>query len=87
VNAAAFERSFSTSFGQGAVEEIASLVAIDAGYEVERQKVTFVNVYKGALDEIRRGLNALREGGKKPNWEKEVTRIKAFDKGDSESHF
>jgi len=84
VNAAAFERSFSTSFGQGAVEEIAALVAVDAGYEVERQKVTFVNVYKGALDEIRRNLNALREGEKKPNWKREIERLSAFNKGDTE---
>ncbi|MEM6698267.1 MAG: TdeIII family type II restriction endonuclease, partial [Bacteroidota bacterium] len=59
-------------------------VAMDAGYEVERQKVTFVNVYKGALDEIRRNLNALREGEKKPNWKREIERIAAFNKGDTE---
>ncbi|MEM8528539.1 MAG: TdeIII family type II restriction endonuclease, partial [Bacteroidota bacterium] len=84
VDAAAFERSFSTSFGQGAVEEIATLVALDAGYEVERQKVTFVNVYKGALDEIRRNLNSLREGEKRPDWKREITRVSAYNKGDTE---
>ncbi len=31
VNASSFERSFSTSFGQGAVEEISSLIAIGNG--------------------------------------------------------
>lgn len=84
VNAAAFERSFSTSFGQGPVEEISSIVAIDAGYQVLRSKQTYVNIYKGAIDEIERLLSALRAGEKRPNWEQEVKRVTAFNKGDTE---
>ncbi|MFN7118337.1 MAG: TdeIII family type II restriction endonuclease [Saprospiraceae bacterium] len=84
VNAAAFERSFSTSFGQGPVEEISSIIAIDAGYQVIRSKQTYVNLYKGAIDEIERLLSALRAGEKRPNWEQEVKRITAFNKGDTE---
>lgn len=84
VNAAAFERSFSTSFGQGPVEEISSIVAADAGYQVLRSKHTYVNIYKGAIDEIERLLSALRAGEKRPNWEQEVKRVTAFNKGDTE---
>lgn len=84
VNASAFERSFSTSFGQGPVEEISAMIALEAGYEVERQKVTLVNAFKGAMDEIERNLSALRGGERKPNWEKEIERIGAFVKGDTE---
>jgi hypothetical protein len=84
VNASSFERSFSTSFGQGPVEEISQLIAIDAGHEAKRQKETQVNIYKGAIDEIERICSSLRSGEKKPNWQQEVNKILAFQKGDTE---
>lgn len=84
VNASSFERSFSTSFGQGPIEEISRLIAVDAGYEAKRQKETQVNLYKGAIDEIERICSSLRAGEKKPNWDKEVQKIQAFQKGDTE---
>jgi len=62
INAAAFERSFSTSFGQGPVEEISQIVAQDTGALAERQKETMVNVYKGAIDQIDRIMSGLRSG-------------------------
>jgi len=82
VAASAFERSFSTSFGQGPIEEISKLLAVSTGAECTRQKLTRVNINKGALDEIGRILSALRDGVSSPNWEKELSRILAFTKGD-----
>lgn len=84
VNASSFERSFSTSFGQGPVEEISQLIAIDAGFETKRQKETQVNVFKGAIDEIERICSSLRSGERKPNWEQEINKVKAYQKGDTE---
>ena len=82
VSASAFERSFSTSFGQGPIEEISKILAISSGSECERQKETRVNVNRGAVEEISRILSALRDGDSKPSWKKELARIHAFSKGD-----
>lgn len=84
VNASSFERSFSTSFGQGPIEEISEIIAIDSGYNTQRQKITQVNVYKGAIDEIERICSALRAGEKSPNWNQEVKKVQAYHKGDTE---
>ncbi|MBA4300291.1 MAG: hypothetical protein C0433_09350 [Cyclobacterium sp.] len=83
VNASSFERSFSTSFGQGPIEEISKIVALDYGFSVTRQKETIVNVFKGAIDEIERISSGLRSGELKPNWEREIKNIHAFEKGDT----
>jgi hypothetical protein len=82
VAASAFERSFSTSFGQGPIEEISKILAIATSAECARQRETRVNVNKGAVDEIGRILSALRDGDSAPNWKKELARISAFTKGD-----
>lgn len=82
VAASAFERSFSTSFGQGPIEEISKILATANGAESIRQKETMANVNKGAVDEIERILSSLRSGEMSPNWDKEVAKIKAFNKGD-----
>lgn len=84
VNSSAFERSFSTSFGQGPIEEISQLIAIDSGHEVIRQKEVQVNVFKGAIDEIERICSSLRAGEKTPNWKQEATKVQAYKKGDTE---
>nr|WP_321451243.1 TdeIII family type II restriction endonuclease [uncultured Carboxylicivirga sp.] len=84
VNASAFERSFSTSFGQGPIEEISQLIAIDSGHEAIRQKEIQVNVFKGAIDEIERICSSLRAGEKVPNWKQEVSKVQAYSKGDTE---
>ncbi len=84
VNASAFERSFSTSFGQGPIEEISMLIALDSGFEVERQRETQINVFKGAIDEVERICSSLRGRDKSPNWEKEVKKVTAYSKGDTE---
>lgn len=82
VAASAFERSFSTSFGQGPIEEISQILATANGAESIRQKETMANINKGAVDEIERILSSLRSGETSPNWDKEVAKIKAYKKGD-----
>lgn len=82
VTASAFERSFSTSFGQGPIEEISELLASANGYECERQRQTRVDIPKSVSDEITRILSALRSGDSNPSWTKEVERVCAFKKGD-----
>lgn len=82
VAASAFERSFSTSFGQGPIEEISKILALDSGAECERQYEIQVNVNKGAIDEIGKILVALRSGEAKPNWIRELSKIGAHKKGD-----
>lgn len=86
VLASSFERSFSTSFGQGAVEEISIIIAKSTGAVCARQKETHVNIYKGAMDEITRILGNLREGRSAPDWSTEVKRICAVNKGDTIIH-
>ncbi len=83
VKVSSFERSFSTSFGQGPIEKISALVASENGFEAQRQKETMINVYKGAVDEIERICSALRSGHQKPNWVKEIQTLSSFTKGDT----
>lgn len=83
VNASAFERSFSTSFGQGPIEQLSALVAEDNGFACQRQRSTLANIYKGADDEIHRIMAALRDGERRPNWKSEVEKLSAFSKGDT----
>ena len=83
VRISSFERSFSTSFGQGPIEQISELVAVENGFEAKRQKETLLNLYKGAVDEVERISSALRAGNQKPNWSKEIQTLSAFNKGDT----
>jgi hypothetical protein len=82
IAASAFERSFSTSFGQGPIEEISQILALADGAESVRQKEVRVDITKGAEDEITRILKALRDGDGKPDWKKEIDRVLALKKGD-----
>ena len=77
----AFERSFSTSLGQGPMEEISYLLALASGAEAERQKKTAANVLQGAIDEIERIMSALNSSDAKPDWPREVNRVTAHQKG------
>ena len=83
VRISSFERSFSTSFGQGPIEKISELVARENGFEATRQKETLLNLYKGAVDEVERICSALRGGNQSPNWQKEIQTLSAFNKGDT----
>ena len=58
----AFERSFSTSFGQRVIEEIAKLVALSNGAEdASRQKETLIQIDVAYDDAIHEHMQALRE--------------------------
>lgn len=83
VKISSFERSFSTSFGQGPIEKISELIAFENGFEALRQKEVMANVYKGAIDEIERICSSLRSGQQTPNWKKEVQLISSYTKGDT----
>jgi len=84
IKASSFDRSFSSSFGMGPIEAISKIISSSTGAEVERQKETMVNIYKGAIDEIERILSSLRSGEKKPNWNQEIKKVMAYNKGDTE---
>ena len=85
VRLSAFERSFSTSFGQHAVEEISKVIAQGNGFEATRQKTTYVSIFRGAIDEIERICSELRSGIRKPSWNTELSHIAAHNKGTTES--
>jgi len=56
-----FERSFSTSFGQRVIEEIARLVALSNGAEDAcRQKETIITIDKAYEDAIHKHIQSLR---------------------------
>ena len=58
-----FERSFSTSFGQRVIEELAKIVAFSNGAtEAERQKITFVNLDEAYISAIAAHIQNLRSG-------------------------
>ena len=67
IKASAFERSFSTSFGQGPMEAISAILAEASGAMCVRQKETMANVNTGAVDEIGRILASLRSGDAVPD--------------------
>ncbi|MCF5900926.1 TdeIII family type II restriction endonuclease [Aeromonas veronii] len=81
VKVSSFERSFSTSFGQGPIEKISEIVAKGNGFEAQRQKVSMVNLHQGAVDEIERICAALRRGSQIPNWKQEITSVTSFNMG------
>jgi hypothetical protein len=72
-----FERSFSTSFGQRVIEELAKIVAMANGAEAsERQKITFVDVDTAYDEAISTHIQSLRAGNRK-TWNDTLTVIKA----------
>ncbi len=81
ITASSIERSFSTSFGQGPIEEISMILAIASGAESIRQYRSQVNINQGAVDEIERILSSLDSNDATPNWKRETSKISAFKKG------
>ena len=79
--ASAIERSFSSSLGQKAIEEVSLILAEENGDVVERQKQTWVSITPSAISEIERICASLRSGGSKPNWKQEIERIAACSGG------
>lgn len=71
-----FERSFSTSFGQKAVESISAIVARDTGAQVvERQHETAVTLDRNTLQAIDQHIQLIREGRISGHWERDLHTI------------
>lgn len=81
IKLSSFERSFSTSFGQKYVEEIARIIVEDQGLTNARQKGTNATIFQGADDQISKIVDDLRTNRTKPNWKREVAEVTAHDKG------
>ncbi len=77
------ERSFSTSFGQGPVEKISDLIVGETTDTHVKQKITYVNIFKGAQDQINLWLQGYRDRTLQPNWSREGEILKSFHKGDT----
>lgn len=76
----AFERSFSTSFGQRVIEEIVRLVALSNGAEAaERQKETNISIDIAHEDAIRNHLQNLRANNRfcPKDWNSALAEVKA----------
>jgi hypothetical protein len=74
-----FERSFSTSFGQGAIEKIsAEVIRYNGGSNVQNQFVSNIRVPNLKLEEISKIIDNLRDPKKsfaKPSWVNEITSL------------
>ena len=72
-----FERSFSTSFGQRVIEEIAKIVALSNGAsEVQRQKTTIVNIDEAYDEAITSHIKELRQNIEtRRDWNTSLNRI------------
>lgn len=65
----AFERSFSTSFGQRVIEEVARLVALSNGAdEASRQKESYVRIDRAQEEVIHRHMQDLRMRRPTSSW-------------------
>lgn len=65
-----FERSFSTSFGQRVVEELAKIVALANGAEkAQRQVETQINIDEGYQLAITKHIESLRSGNRYTNYD------------------
>lgn len=73
-----FERSFSTSFGQRVIEEIAKLVALSNGATAaQRQKETFIVLDKAYDNAITMHIQGLRNG-RRLDWNTTVSQLHAI---------
>ena len=75
IKSSVFERSFSTSFGQGPIESISQAIAKDAGWEAIRGKDTGVKIANAKATAIADIITNLRTKKASPNWEKELERL------------
>ena len=81
IKLSSFERSFSTSFGQKYVEEMAKILALESGAKAQRQYTTMASIYQGANDEVEKIIDDLKTNQRKPNWQNELNYILAHNKG------
>lgn len=73
----AFERSFSTSFGQRVIEEVARLVALSNGAEeANRQHVTNIEIDNAYENAIRHHMQGLRNNVKVVSLNKTLSQIR-----------
>jgi hypothetical protein len=78
-----FERSFSTSFGQRVIEELAKIVALSNGAEeAERQHITTLQVDEGQELAITEHIKSLRSGErKKPyDWQTSLSEVSSVQR-------
>lgn len=74
----AFERSFSTSFGQRVIEEVAKLVVLSNGADsAERQHITNIRIDQAYEDAIHRHLQDLRMHRGHSSWNQTLNHILA----------
>lgn len=70
-----FERSFSTSFGQGVIERISKLAAVAGGADaVEAQRETVVSLSREQVERINAHIEAMRARtlGRPPHWVSDI---------------
>ncbi len=79
IKASRFERSFSTSFGQKAVEKIsAEVLKANGAINVETQKQVYINLSESKISAIHNHIAQLRnskESGRKPAWDTDFKEI------------
>mgnify|MGYP002679783813 FL=1 len=74
----AFERSFSTSFGQRVIEEVAKLVVLSNGADsAERQHITNIRIDQAYEDAIHRHMQDLRMHRGHSSWNQTLNHILA----------
>lgn len=74
-----FERSFSTSFGQRVIEEVARLVALSNGAtDASRQKITFIEIDSAQEDAIHDHIQDLRMGVSTSSWTEILNKIQSI---------
>lgn len=74
----AFERSFSTSFGQRVIEEVAKLVVLSNGADsAERQHITNIRIDQSYEDAIHRHMQDLRMHRGHSSWNQTLNHILA----------
>lgn len=73
-----FERSFSTSFGQRVIEEIAKIVAFSNGVEdAQRQRTTLVTFDEALINGVDQHIQSLRDGNcSDQGWETTLADLK-----------
>ena len=75
----AFERSFSTSFGQRVIEEVARLVALSNGADsAEKQHYTYIDIDVAYENAIAQHLLMLRQGNRTDPWNNVIRSIIAI---------
>ena len=82
-----FERSFSTSFGQRVIEEIARIVALSNGAAIaERQKSTVVTLDTAVIEAVDDHIRSLR-GGHSMDWASTIASIRRVPKSGNSKSF